>query len=149
MKSHARLALTVAVFAVTIAAVGFAFDRVLIREGVARAGVLFLSNLLTGLVASALFFQYKLRSEERQRLLRDRVKKLAEMNHHVRNALQVVAFYQYQTPDPEAARLIQESIQRIEWTLQEVLPRGWELDEDLSPPRRKAPVAAKVGNEDL
>jgi hypothetical protein len=146
MKSRTRVALTVSVFALMIAAVGFGFDRVLIREGLARTGVLFVSNLLTGVVASALFLQYKLRDEERQRLLKDRVQKLAEMNHHVRNALQVVAFYQYQTQDPEAARLIQESIQRIEWTLQEVLPRGWDLEEGLFPGHPSGQSAQKPDN---
>ncbi len=127
--------MTVILFALVVAGVGFGFDRLLIREGVRRAGVLFLSNLLTGSVASVLFLEYRLRAEEKQRLLRDRLKKIADVNHHVRNALQVVAFYQYQAQDPEAARLIQESIQRIEWTLQEVLPRGWELDEGSYPKR--------------
>jgi hypothetical protein len=157
MKSRTRVALTVTIFAVVISAVGFVFDRVLIREGVARTGVLFISNLLTGVVASALFLQSKLRAEEKQRLLKDRVQKLAEMNHHVRNALQVVAFYRYQTQDPEAARLIQESIERIEWTLQEVLPRGWDMDEGLFPKRamrdpvrrREKAASANVGKEDL
>ncbi len=144
--------MTVVVFALVVAVVGFGFDHLLIREGVQRAGVLFVSNLLTGVVASTLFLEYRLRAEEKQRLLRDRLKKIADVNHHVRNALQVVAFYQYQTQDPEAARLIQESIERIEWTLQEVLPRGWELDEGLSPnrpmeegdPRRPEPENAKI-----
>ena len=140
--------MTVVVFALVVAVVGFSFDHLLIREGVRRAGVLFLSNLLTGVVASALFLEYRLRAEEKQRLLRDRLKKIADVNHHVRNALQVVAFYQYQTQDPEAARLIQESIQRIEWTLQEVLPRGWELDEGQYPNRpMEAEDAGRPGPE--
>jgi len=46
----------------------------------------------------------------------------------VRNALQVVSFYRYQITDPEAARLLQDSIKRIEWTLEEVLPRGWNIE---------------------
>lgn len=156
MKSRAKLAVTVAVFTMIVVGVGSGFDRVLIREGVARAGVLFLSNLLTGLVAGALFLQYKLRAEEKQRLLKDRLKKIADVNHHVRNALQVVAFYQYQTQDPEMARLVQESIQRIEWTLQEVLPRGWELDRNLYPARvpngggrRQGAANVTAPNEDL
>lgn len=133
---------TVIVFALVVAGVGFGFDRLLIREGVQRAGVLFVSNLLTGVVASVLFLEYRVRAEEKQRLLRDRLKKIADVNHHVRNALQVVAFYQYQAHDPEAARLIRESIERIEWTLQEVLPRGWELDEGAYP---KRPMLAENG----
>jgi hypothetical protein len=56
------------------------------------------------------------------------LEKIAEMNHHVRNALQVMTFYGYLTDDPKVAQLIQESIRRIEWTLEEVLPRGWNIE---------------------
>ena len=49
------------------------------------------------------------------------------MNHHVRNALQVVAFYGIKSDDNQATKLINESIARIEWTLKEVLPRGWDV----------------------
>lgn len=98
------------------------------REGISRIDLLIVSNLLTGIVAAGLFLQIKLRAAEKQRLWEQRVQKLAEMNHHVRNALQVLAYYASQTEDDRAAKLIKESIQRIEWTLIEVLPRGWELD---------------------
>jgi hypothetical protein len=125
MKFTYRVAIASLLSSVFITAVGFGFDRVLLREGVPRIGVLLLSNLLTGLVAGALLLQNKVRAQEKQRLLQQRLQKIFEMNHHVRNALQVVAFYQYQMDDPRAAQLIRESIQRIEWTLEEVLPRGW------------------------
>jgi hypothetical protein len=111
-----------------VSAVGFGFDRLLVREGVPSAGVLLLSNVLTGVVAGALFLQNRLRAQEKQKLLEQRLEKVAEMNHHVRNALQVVSFYRHQISDPEAGRLLQESIRRIEWTLEEVLPRGWNMD---------------------
>jgi hypothetical protein len=99
-----------------------------------------LSNVLTGIVAGVLFLQNRLRAQERQKLLEQRLQKLADMNHHVRNALQVVSFYRHQISDPEAGRLLQESIRRIEWTLEEVLPRGWNIN---SMPMDSRPVAAE------
>lgn len=111
-----------------ISAVGYGFDRLLLTEGVPRFDVLLLSNVLTGVVCGALFLQFKFRSMEKQKLLEDRLQKIADMNHHVRNALQVVSYYGYLSKDSEAAKLIDESIRRIEWTLREVLPRGWGLD---------------------
>ena len=124
----AKLALGFFVSALFITAVGLVFDRLMLREGISRIDLLVVSNLLTGIVAAGLFLQIKLRAEEKQRLWEQRLQKLAEMNHHVRNALQVLAYYASQTEDTRAARLIKESIQRIEWTLIEVLPRGWELE---------------------
>ncbi|MGH9564502.1 MAG: hypothetical protein ACRD4I_00825 [Candidatus Angelobacter sp.] len=128
MKSDPfKLVLTFILSALFITAVGFTFDRLLLREGIPRTDVLLFSNLLTGLVAGVLFLQMKLRAMEKQRLLELRLRKLADMNHHVRNALQVLAFYASQTKDARAAELIKESIHRIEWTLNEVLPRGWDM----------------------
>lgn len=128
MKRNLRLALAFLLSSAFIAGVGFGFDRLLLREGVPRLDILFLSNALTGLVAGALFLQNKIRAQEKHRLLEQRLQKIAEMNHHVRNALQVVAFYRHQISDPNVSKLIQESIERIEWTLEEVLPRGWDLE---------------------
>jgi hypothetical protein len=124
----AKLALGFLVSALFITVVGVLFDHLMLREGISRIDVLTMSNLLTGIVAAVLFLQIKLRAAEKQRLWEQRLQKLADMNHHVRNALQVLAYYATQTEDSRAAKLIKESIQRIEWTLIEVLPRGWELD---------------------
>lgn len=123
-----KLAIGFLLSALFITAVGLLFDRLMLREGISRIDILMVSNLLTGIVAAGLFLQIKLRAAEKQRLWEERLQKLADMNHHVRNALQVLAFYASQTQDSRAAKLIKESIQRIEWTLIEVLPRGWDLD---------------------
>jgi hypothetical protein len=127
MKPTYKLVVAFLLFAAFVSGIGFAFDRLLLREGVPRLGVLLLSNALTGLIAGVLFLQHKIRAQEQHRLLEQRLEKIAEMNHHVRNALQVVAFYRHQISDPAASRLIQDSIDRIEWTLEEVLPRGWDI----------------------
>lgn len=143
MRPNFRLLLTFVLFVIFVSAVGVGFDKLLLREGVSRLGVLFLSNLLTGLVAGILFLQNKIRFQEKQKLLEERLKKIAEMNHHVRNALQVVAFYRSQIRDPEAARVLQDSIKRIEWTLEEILPRGWNLEG--KPPESTGAPGSKQG----
>jgi len=128
LKPNQWHVLSVFFFVVVVSAVGFGFDQLLVWEGVSSMGVMLLSNILTGVVAGLLFLQNRLRAEDRQKLLEHRLAKVAEMNHHVRNALQVVSFYRHQISDPEAGRLLQESIRRIEWTLEEVLPRGWNIN---------------------
>jgi hypothetical protein len=142
MRLTYRLAIAFFVFSAFVAGVGFIFDRLLLREGVPRIGVLILSNLLTGLVAGALLLQNKIRAQERQRLLQERLQKISEMNHHVRNALQVVAFYKHMTEDAKVARLIEESIQRIEWTLEEILPRGWDIEGPAQPTSESRRISA-------
>lgn len=135
MKSRYKLVFAFVLFAGFVSAVGVGFDRLLIQEGVSRVGVLVLSNILTGVVAGALFLQTKVRAQERQKLLEQRLLKVAEMNHHIRNALQVMVFYRHQISDPEAGNLLQKSIERIEWTLEEVLPRGWDIKSAMAQPK--------------
>jgi len=127
MKPKYKLVFAFILFAGFISAVGLGFDHLLLQEGVPRVGVLVLSNMLTGVVAGALFLQTKIRAHEKQKLLEERLQKVADINHHIRNALQVMVFYRYQISDPEAGLLLQKSIERIEWTLEEVLPRGWDI----------------------
>jgi len=126
-SSSFKSVLAFAASALLICAIGYGFDRLLLKEGVPRFDVLLLANILTGCVAAALFLQARSRTREKERLLEQKLETIAVMNHHVRNALQVVAYYGYQHDDDKAGKLVQESITRIEWTLKEVLPRGWDL----------------------
>jgi hypothetical protein len=47
---------------------------------------------------------------------------IAEMNHHVRNALQPIIYSPFLQEQAEQIRTIQEGTRRIEWALREVLP---------------------------
>jgi two-component sensor histidine kinase len=53
--------------------------------------------------------------------LLERLRMIAEMNHHVRNALQVISYSSQTQPNEDLARMVRESSQRIEWALREVL----------------------------
>lgn len=58
----------------------------------------------------------------RQRTLA-RLQVVAELNHHVRNALEIISLSAYITRDEEAIRRIMEGVNRIEWALREILPQ--------------------------
>jgi len=53
------------------------------------------------------------------------------MNHHVRNALQTISYVPY-TEQAKQILLIQQSVNRIQWALNEILP-GEGLEENLPP----------------
>ncbi|MDP9268115.1 MAG: hypothetical protein M3P27_07280 [Acidobacteriota bacterium] len=110
-------------FFVVVTLLGFVFDRFLVFEGTSRAAALVLTNALTGMIAAALFYQYARNRQAERDAVRDRIQTIADMNHHVRNALQVLSHFGAQQQDREAVTLMRESIERIEWTLREVLPR--------------------------
>lgn len=103
---------------------GFAFDRLLVREGVTRTESLILSNALTGGAAALLFYQLGKVERERRMAVRERLHIIAEMNHHIRNALQVITYAAaaQQRTDSTEMEMIHDSVERIEWALREVLP---------------------------
>src|SRR5271166_3743597 len=105
-----------------VCAAGFGFDRLLARDGVTRTEILLASNALTGLVAGSLFYTLALNERIRRNLMRDRLRTVAEMNHHIRNALQVITYAAEVDKNDASVEMIRNSVERIEWTLREVLP---------------------------
>ncbi len=89
-------------------------------------GMLVLSNSVTGLFAGGLFYQLAREERIHRELVSARMKTIAELNHHIRNALQVIKFWgaqQKSSLDAMQLQLINDSVDRIEWALREVLPR--------------------------
>jgi uncharacterized membrane protein (DUF485 family) len=111
---------------IVVALVDYFLDRFLVYAGVSRGYLMGLGSLLIGTVAGGLFL-YVARHEKAQRdQMRERMRTVADLNHHIRNALQVIKLCGTQ---PEASldgrqlQLIKESADRIEWALREVLPK--------------------------
>ena len=77
------------------------------------------SALILGMLAAKLLHHaYKARQDAFARL-----QVIAELNHHIRNALEVISLSAYITHDEEAIRRIMEGVNRIDWALREILPR--------------------------
>ena len=110
-----------------VAVVGLFVESLLFGSGDHKLVILISSNVMTGIVAGALYLQTRVREWEKQQLLKERLQKIADMNHHVRNALAVVQFYGTQRGDRYATEAVGEAVKRIEWTLREVLPKGWNI----------------------
>ena len=112
--------------AVVVSLIGIVLDRLLLKEGLPRLDMLIFSNGLTGLFAGGLFWQMAREAKAHRDLVAERMKTIAELNHHIRNSLQVIKFLggQQRTGlDSVQLQLINESVDRIEWALREVLPR--------------------------
>lgn len=81
------------------------------------------SDGIAGLVAGALFYRILLYERERRQAIRRRLEIIAEINHHIRNALYVISLSTHSSQDKEVVKLIEDSLRRIDWTLKEILPR--------------------------
>jgi len=106
-----------------VAALGIALAWALPSKGFPRQSTIFLSNLVVGGIAGWLFYRFSRNEKTKRELIRRRVQAVAELNHHIRNALQVIR-YAGASPTAQDAgqlQLINEAVARIEWVLSEVL----------------------------
>jgi hypothetical protein len=55
---------------------------------------------------------------------------IAEMNHHIRNALAPIALSVGTIENQQLIRAISEGVDRIDWALREILPREMPLREE-------------------
>src|SRR5882724_7758947 len=93
-------------------------------------------DLLIGILSGVLVFAYE---RHQHKLILEKMRVVADMNHHIRNALQPIMYSPYLKEQAEQVRIIQEGTRRIEWALREVLP-----GEDVVPLSFKSSHAAKT-----
>ena len=87
---------------------------------------LMMAGAAVALALGLLVFQVLTDIQERYQAMVDRLQRIAVLNHHIRNALQVIAYHN--APELQhSERAIQEvhaAVIRIESVLREVLPAG-------------------------
>ena len=88
-----------------------------------------ISDAITAIMIGALVAQLVLLYQQRQQQAQARVQRIAEMNHHVRNALQVIAYWSLADKEMRQVELVQDAVNRIQWALREILPRDDEFTE--------------------
>lgn len=100
-----------------------AFDWFLMRRHESPFSMLEVSDGLSALVGGILFTKIVLDSRRRRRRLEQRLQTIRDMNHHIRNALEVIALTAHTSKDQENMEAIRQSVQRINWALNEILPK--------------------------
>ncbi len=100
----------------------------------------FMDNILTGIAAGLMVLLYE---RWRQRDIERKLRTIRLMNHHVRNALQIVSAASYGLDGTEQRSRVQDAVRRIEWALREVLPGEIELTDAAAPPNPELPPLRK------
>jgi hypothetical protein len=77
-----------------------------------------IDDAVVGLIVALGVFWYE---QKRHRAILDKVRVISAMNHHVRNALQVLSYSPYADHEQQI-KLVEDSVRRIQWALQEILP---------------------------
>lgn len=125
-------------FAAVVAGLLMGCIMVLLQIGIDRGladahRTLLYSDIFMGLVA-ALVTGFGLRHYQTHMANdRARMRMIAEMNHHVRNALAAISLSVYAKHDPELESITRDAIQRIDWALREVLVNTEEMPDRIAP----------------
>jgi hypothetical protein len=81
--------------------------------------LLYLNDLIAAAFIGLLIFLYEMR---RKRRMQDRLQIIEQMNHHVRNALQLISLSSHANERDEHLRMVAQAVERIDWALREILP---------------------------
>lgn len=121
--SNWKVAALAAIAALLVFLIGAGLDWFVLHENESRSIAISVSDTLAAVIAGILVFRLLQYERDRRRRLRQRLEVIAEMNHHVRNALQVISLSTYSSADQRHLAAIKESVSRIQWALKEILPK--------------------------
>ena len=102
---------------VTVAVLGYLSD-LLVLSFHPQPLFAIVDAIVLGVLSGTIAWVYQRRQN---RYLAQRLEVVADMNHHVRNDLQVIQYSAYMTKDKEHIQRIEQSLGRIDWALREVL----------------------------
>jgi len=88
-----------------------------------------LAEGLSALIVSCLIAKLAYLAHDRHRLIEARMQVIAEMNHHIRNAMTSMWLTAQVNDNRQFVRVISEGVSRIDWALREILPREAPLRE--------------------
>ncbi len=111
------------IFTVLVFLVSSAADLLMLREHETARITIELSDAVSAIAIGLLAFQLVRMHQERRAKLRKRVEVIADMNHHVRNALQVISLSTHGKENEQEIAAIRDSMNRIQWALRELLPK--------------------------
>ena len=144
IPSLLRRVLTSILLGLFIAALGSAVEAIIEHQALIGFGSI--DDIVIGITAGLVVFAYE---QRRHKAILNKLRVIAAMNHHVRNALQTISYSPY-TRQEEQMRLIGDSVNRIQWALREILPAEESAPDALfvhgSAP--KAPTAAQESKQD-
>jgi hypothetical protein len=81
------------------------------------------SAVTAALLAAVLFYRMLLYERQRRDAIRRRLETVAEMNHHIRNAIHTIVLSSKFPQNEDAVKALNESVQRVDWALKEILPK--------------------------
>jgi hypothetical protein len=111
------------VSAIVVALAKVAVGSLLLSDPWQHEGLLVIDGALSGVLAGALVWILLGLVRGRRRRLIEYIRCVADLNHHIRNALQVVVYQASLTnTDPEQLEQVESAVRRVDAALHEIFP---------------------------
>lgn len=124
LSSRVRNLLFAALFSLFVFATSLVLDYTLLVHKDSALATVEISDIFAGLLAGILFFKILQAWRAQRQQILNRLHTIDEMNHHIRNALQVISLTVHANPQhAQELAHIDQSVNRIQWTLREILPK--------------------------
>jgi hypothetical protein len=128
--SPTLIALVVFLFGLSAGLLEFLIHTAVAQAGISPREQAMISAVVVGFAAACAPLLALLAARERRRKLLDDLRKIAQLNHHVRNALQTIIYSEYLPSSEVKRQVIMEGADRIGRILQELFPAVGERVED-------------------
>ncbi len=125
LRSRRRAVLAAVGVGAAVFCTAFFIERYLRQQGTDPVPLIAASDAMAAALATFLVMLILHGIIERRRQVVARLRVIAEINHHIPNALELIQLSAVSTENERAVRIIGEGVQRIERTLRELLgPAG-------------------------
>ena len=102
------------------------------REGWSLLPMALVSDVVAGTLSGIFIFALLRNTRERRLAMLRRLKAIREINHEIRNALELIKLSAYSTHHQQAITTISNAVDRIQWTLREIVSPTAEAEETTS-----------------
>lgn len=92
----------------------------LVMHGLAPENT-FLDEILVGILAASLAFALETYHEARLRRVRQAAELMGQLNHYIRNSLQVILSCSTMHPGPASQEAVRSAVNRIQWVLDKIV----------------------------
>lgn len=119
-----RLYVVVLAVAAVFFIAGIGLDLLLIHaKGVSQLQAATILDAVFAVIVAGLFYTILVYDRDHRAKVVERLQTIDEMNHHIRNALQVISFNAHSQSNESEIAEIKQAMDRIQWALREILPR--------------------------
>lgn len=102
------------------------------REGWSLLPMALVSDVVAGALSGIFIFAVLRNTRDRLLAMLRRLKAIREINHEIRNALELIQLSAYSTQHQQAIDTITNAVDRIQWTLREIVSPTAEAEESTS-----------------